>query len=282
MGQLQVRMTEDLALKGLSPHTCQGYVAAARAFARHYMRSPADMGEAEVRQYLLHLSNVRKASPSLRKLAVAGIKFLYCAKFAPRASCRGADCDHRGRGQRWAGRVDARSSWLHASARHSTRGGGSWQAGNRVDWLRRRGFSRQPAIIGVPNSPSNSPPSLVPDACPSQQGFTYERRHPELHPLHKAVRIGWPLLQQEIAEHTAAALPKFVVKGFEAYLTCGQLAAGFCRVKCRTCRQEEVVAWSCKQRGVCASCDGKVMAAYYTSFLWLCMLVNVALNFAPL
>ena len=134
----------------------------------------------------------------------------------------------------------------------------------------------------MPNSPSNSPPSLVPDACPSQQGFTYERRHPELHPLHKAVRIGWPLLQQEIAEHTAAALPKFVVKGFEAYLTCGQLAAGFCRVKCRTCRQEEVVAWSCKQRGVCASCDGKVMAAYYTSFLWLCMLVNVALNFAPL
>ena len=97
----------------------------------------------------------------------------------------------------------------------------------------------------------------MPDACPSQQGFTYERRHPELHPLHKAVRIGWPLLQQEIAEHTAAALPKFVVKGFEAYLTCGQLAAGFCRVKCRTCRQEEVVAWSCKQRGVCASCDGK-------------------------
>lgn len=77
MGQLQVRMTEDLALKGLSPHTCQCYVAAARAFARHYMRSPADMGEAEVRQYLLHLSDVRKASPSLRKLAVAGIKFLY-------------------------------------------------------------------------------------------------------------------------------------------------------------------------------------------------------------
>ena len=78
------------------------------------------------------------------------------------------------------------------------------------------GFSRQPAIIGVPNSPSNSPPSLVPDACPSQQGFTYERRHPELQPLHKAVRIGWPLLQEQVAEHTAAALPKFVVKGFEA------------------------------------------------------------------
>lgn len=37
-----------------------------------------------------------------------------------------------------------------------------------------------------------------------------------LQPLHKAVRIGWPLLQEQVAEHTAAALPKFVVKGFEA------------------------------------------------------------------
>ena len=37
-----------------------------------------------------------------------------------------------------------------------------------------RGFSRQPAIMGVPITPA----SFAPDACPSQQGFTYERRHP--------------------------------------------------------------------------------------------------------
>ena len=91
-------------------------------------------------------------------------------------------------------------------------------------------------------------------------GFAYDRRRPhghtEMQALHKAVRIGWPQLQERIADQTAAALPKFVVKGFEAYLTCGQLAAGFCRVLCRGCREEQFVAWSCKRRGLCASCDG--------------------------
>ena len=72
----------------------------------------------------------------------------------------------------------------------------------------------------------------LPGVAPSASGFAYDRRRPELHALHKAVRISWPQLQERIADHPAAALPKFVVKGFEAYLTCGQLAAGFCRVGC--------------------------------------------------
>ncbi len=79
MGKLQRRMQEDLALKGLSPHTCTAYVWAARRFVKWHMRSPEQMGEIEVRQYLLYLKNERKASPALMKLTLAGIKFLYTA-----------------------------------------------------------------------------------------------------------------------------------------------------------------------------------------------------------
>lgn len=76
MGKLQTRMQEDLALKGLSPKTCKAYIWAVRRFVKWHMRSPAEMGEPEVRQYLLHLRKV-KASPALIKLVLAGIKFLY-------------------------------------------------------------------------------------------------------------------------------------------------------------------------------------------------------------
>jgi len=71
-------MKEDLALKGLSPNTGDRYIWAARGFVKWHMRSPEQMGEAEVRQYLLYLKNERKASPALMKLVLAGIKFLYC------------------------------------------------------------------------------------------------------------------------------------------------------------------------------------------------------------
>jgi integrase/recombinase XerD len=76
VGKLQVRMQEDLALKGLSPQTCKSYIWAVRRFVKWHMRPPEQMGEREVRQYLLHLRQC-KASPALVKLVLAGIKFLY-------------------------------------------------------------------------------------------------------------------------------------------------------------------------------------------------------------
>jgi hypothetical protein len=37
------------------------------------------------------------------------------------------------------------------------------------------------------------------------------------------------------------------------------LAHGFVRVRCDACGQDQLVAFSCKQRGICPSCDGKRM-----------------------
>ena len=54
-------------------------------------------------------------------------------------------------------------------------------------------------------------------------------------------------------------LPRFVKKEFEEFLKCGLLAYGFLRLQCKSCRQEKLVAFSCKQRGFCPSCGTKRM-----------------------
>jgi site-specific recombinase XerD len=77
MGKLHDRMKEDLLLKAYSPHTQSAYLRCARHFASHYMRSPEEMGEQEIRDFLLHLVRDRKASPATLGMYVNAIKFLY-------------------------------------------------------------------------------------------------------------------------------------------------------------------------------------------------------------
>ncbi len=77
MGKLHDRMREDLLLKAYSPHTQKSYLRCARHFASHYMRSPQEMGEKEIRGFLLHLVRDRKASPATQDMYVNALKFLY-------------------------------------------------------------------------------------------------------------------------------------------------------------------------------------------------------------
>lgn len=77
MGKLHDQMREDLLLKAYSPHTQNSYLRCARHFASHYMRSPQEMGEKEVRDFLLHLIRDRKASPATQDMYVNALKFLY-------------------------------------------------------------------------------------------------------------------------------------------------------------------------------------------------------------
>jgi hypothetical protein len=41
------------------------------------------------------------------------------------------------------------------------------------------------------------------------------------------------------------------------YLDCGDWSSGFARVRCGTCAEEFLVAFSCKERGLCPSCGAK-------------------------
>ena len=55
-------------------------------------------------------------------------------------------------------------------------------------------------------------------------------------------------------------LPRHVDKELDGFLQCGLLNQGFARVLCSRCREEHLVAFSCKNRAICPSCTGRRMA----------------------
>ncbi|MHC4213415.1 MAG: tyrosine-type recombinase/integrase [Planctomycetota bacterium] len=77
MGQLRDRMQADLKIGGYSPSTQKVYLLYARQFAAHYMRSPAEMGADEVRQFLLHLLEEREISRETLRQVRSALRFLY-------------------------------------------------------------------------------------------------------------------------------------------------------------------------------------------------------------
>lgn len=77
MGQLRDRMEADLKIGGYSPNTQKVYLLYARKFAAHFMRSPAELGANDVRQFLLHLVEERGASRETIRQVRASLRFLY-------------------------------------------------------------------------------------------------------------------------------------------------------------------------------------------------------------
>ncbi|HEY7467217.1 MAG TPA: transposase zinc-binding domain-containing protein, partial [Dehalococcoidia bacterium] len=54
----------------------------------------------------------------------------------------------------------------------------------------------------------------------------------------------------------------FVDSVVARYLDCGAADAGFARILCDTCGAQRLLTLSCKQRGLCPSCDAKRAAAF--------------------
>ena len=77
MTELRKRMIESLQLRGLSERTQEAYVRAVRQLADHYHKSPDLITEEELRQYFLHIKNVKKYSRASSTIAICGIKFFY-------------------------------------------------------------------------------------------------------------------------------------------------------------------------------------------------------------
>jgi len=77
MSELRKRMIECLQLRGLSERTQESYVRAVRQLAEHYHKSPDLISEEELRQYFLHLKNVKHYARNTMTIAICGIRFLY-------------------------------------------------------------------------------------------------------------------------------------------------------------------------------------------------------------
>jgi hypothetical protein len=95
-------------------------------------------------------------------------------------------------------------------------------------------------------------------ALPTPPGL-YRPRHPERTVLHAVVREHletWLALQREGEDD----VPGFVERDFRKYITCGVLAHGFGRARCPACGHDFLVAFSCRARAVCPSCNARRMA----------------------
>ena len=108
--------------------------------------------------------------------------------------------------------------------------------------------------------------ALAPHATSSHartaQAPGYQRRRPEATALHRIMRENRATLFSDAAARSASGrgYPRFVVEEFDKYERCSILTYGVVRVYCETCRQSDVVVFSCKGRALCPSCTGRRMA----------------------
>jgi Transposase zinc-binding domain len=86
---------------------------------------------------------------------------------------------------------------------------------------------------------------------------SYERHRPEDGALYQTIAAHWPAFEEEM--EAQGGLPDFVRHQFERFLTCGILEHGCLHLQCRECGHSQLVAFSCKGRGVCNSCAGRRM-----------------------
>jgi len=85
----------------------------------------------------------------------------------------------------------------------------------------------------------------------------YRGRRPEKSVLYKTVQNELETWLEERSYRNE--LPGFIEKEFRSYLRCGILAYGFARAHCKECGHDFLVAFSCKGRGFCPSCNTKRM-----------------------
>ncbi|MEW6668404.1 MAG: site-specific integrase [Thermodesulfobacteriota bacterium] len=77
MGELRDQMEKDMRLRGLSPRTISTYLACMKNVAAYFRRSPAELGDEEIRDYLYHLIEERKASQAVISQNYSSLKFFF-------------------------------------------------------------------------------------------------------------------------------------------------------------------------------------------------------------
>jgi integrase/recombinase XerD len=77
MGMLRDRMLQEMELRNLSPKTIEAYLGHMVGFTRLFNKSPAEMGESEIRSYLSYLHKEKQVSWSSFNIGYSALKFFY-------------------------------------------------------------------------------------------------------------------------------------------------------------------------------------------------------------
>jgi hypothetical protein len=88
----------------------------------------------------------------------------------------------------------------------------------------------------------------------------YRPRHPErtgFYQLFETHFDRYLRAYEERFEPRSGPLRPVVARAVEAFLDCGRLQGGFARIRCPKCRAEHLLAFSCRTRNFCSSCQAK-------------------------
>ena len=98
------------------------------------------------------------------------------------------------------------------------------------------------------------------DCIVAESPAAYKPRHPERTEFYKLFETHFDCYvhaYEERFEPRSGPLRPVVVRSVEDFLGCGRLEGGFARVRCPKCHAEHLVAFSCRTRNFCSSCQAK-------------------------
>ena len=77
MTPLRQRMADDLLLRNYSDRTCRAYLRCVSNFARHFGKSPDQLGPPHIREYQLYLVKQKQCSWAVFNQTVCALRFFY-------------------------------------------------------------------------------------------------------------------------------------------------------------------------------------------------------------
>jgi hypothetical protein len=122
-------------------------------------------------------------------------------------------------------------------------------------------FRLQPIALGFHASETclcaNGDPT---DGIVAESPSQYHPRHPErsaFYQLFETHDDSYVRAHEERFEPRSGPLRPVVVRSVEEFLSCGRLQGGFARIRCTKCHAEHLLAYSCRTRNFCSSCQAK-------------------------
>jgi len=88
----------------------------------------------------------------------------------------------------------------------------------------------------------------------------YGPRHPEKTAFYRLFQDhfdSYIRVYEERFEPRSGPLRPVVARSVEEFLSCGRLQGGFARIRCPKCHAEHLLAFSCRTRNFCSSCQAK-------------------------
>jgi len=120
-------------------------------------------------------------------------------------------------------------------------------------------FRRQP-VIGWPCTGDFCPAGDPGGCLLAEAPAIYRPRHPErsgFYQLFETHFDSYVRAYEERFEARSGPLRPVVARSVAAFLDCGRLQGGFARIRCEKCHDEHLLAFSCRTRNFCSSCQAK-------------------------